>query len=244
MAERNQGMDVPAVGESSQQALLRSIAEQLKMPLMYIARQAEFFKTEETITPNTLSDMQTNADMALRLVDSYILGLDLATKPLPLELEPVSISATLFDVAHDLTPLLKQRNTELQLVLAGKYGEVMAHRRGLVSALYSVGSVLSEIEPLDNEKQTIKIVAHRSVHGIVAGMYVDKRTPVPQFKRDKSITNRARQPFADSVAQNGAGVFVADAIFASMNTKLRFGRFRGNHGLAATLQPNKQLQLV
>jgi hypothetical protein len=230
--------------DDAHQALLRSIAEQLKMPLMYIARQAEFYRGEETIDPLTFRDMQTNADMALRLVDSYILGLDLATKQLNLQLEPVSISSTLYDIAHDLTPLLRQRNTELQLVLAGKYGEVMAHKQGLMAALYNVGSVLSEIEAADSEKHTIRIVAHHSPCGIIAGMYVDQSVATPSLTRGKASRHEARQPFAEATAQNGAGIFVADAIFASMNTKLRFGRFRGTHGLAATLQPNRQLQLI
>lgn len=214
------------------------------MPLMYIARQAEYYRTEETVSPLIFNDMQTNADMALRLVDSYILGIDLLTRQLPLQLEPVSISATLYDVAHDLTPLLRQRNTELQLVLAGKYGEVMAHRQGLISALYNVGSVLSEIEAPESGKHTIKIVAHRSINGIIAGMYMDGKTPAPSLSRGRTLRGGVRQPFSDATAQGGAGIFVADAIFASMNTRLRFGRFKGNHGLAATLQPNKQLQLI
>lgn len=214
------------------------------MPLMYIARQAEFYRTEETIEPTTFRDMQTNADMALRLVDSYILGLDLSTKQLNLQLEPISISSTLYDVAHDLTPLLRQRNTELQLVLAGRYGEVLAHRQGLMAALYNVGSVLSEIDAPDIEKRTIRIVAHHSPCGIIAGMYVDESIPTPSLAKGRAAQHRARQPFADTTSQNGAGIFVADAIFASMNTRLRFGRFRGNHGLAATFQPNRQLQLV
>jgi len=211
---------------------------------MHIARQAEFYKSEETVDFSVFRDMQTNADVALRLVDSYVLGLDLATKQMDLQLEPVSVSATLYDVAHELTPLLRQRDTELQLVLAGRYGEVMAHRRGLMAALYNVGAVLSEIEAPEADKQTIKIVAHHSPTGIIAGMYVNDQTPTLSLSKARAQHGNARQPFAEATAQTGAGIFVADAIFASMNTRLRFGRFRGTHGLAATLQPNRQLQLV
>jgi hypothetical protein len=232
-------LDAPGTRE----ALLCSVAEQLKMPLMYIARQAELYKFEETIDRTVFRDMQTNADLALRLVDSYLLGLDLATKRLDLQLEPVSISATLYDVAHELTPLLRQRNTELQLVLAGKYGEVMAHKRGLMAAMYNVGAVLSEIEPTE-EKHTVKIVAHHSSSGIIAGLYVCGESPAISLSRARLHHGNARQPFADVSSQSGAGIFVADAIFASMHTQLRFGRFRGAHGLAATLQPNRQLQFV
>lgn len=234
----------PILTEDSHQALLRSIAEQLKLPLMYIARQAEFYRTEETLEPTVLRDMQVNADMALRLVDSYILGLDLATKQMNLQLEPVSVSSALYDVAHNLEPLVRQRNGELQLVLAGKYGQVMAHKQGLMAALYSVGSVLAEIDGLDDATHSIKIAAHHSPRGIITGVYIDNRLATPSVARGRGWQGTMRQPFADVTASGGAGVFVADAIFASMNTRLRYGRFRSFHGLAATLQPNKQLRLV
>lgn len=211
---------------------------------MYIARQAEFYRTEETLSPLVLRDMQLNADMALRLVDSYVLGLDLATKQMNLQLEPISISSTLYDVAHDLEPLVKQRNGELQLVLAGKYGQVMAHKQGLMAAMYNVGSVLSEIDIPDDTAPRIRIVAHHSPRGIIAGVYIDETIAAPSIARGRGWHGAMRQPFSDVAAHGAAGVFVADAIFASMNTRLRFGRFRNLHGLAATLQPNKQLQLV
>lgn len=232
------------LNEDAHQALLRSIAEQLKMPLMTIARQAEFYRDEETLQQQVLRDMQLNADVALRLVDSYILGLDLATKQFNLQLEPVSISSALYDVAQELTPLAKQHDVELQLVLAGKYGQVMAHRQGLMAAMYNIGSVLAEIDSPDDKKHSIKIVAHHSPSGIITGVYVDESIPTPSIARGRGMQGIMRQPFSDTTAQSGAGVFVADSIFASMNSRLRFGRFRGSHGLAATLQPNKQLQLV
>lgn len=230
--------------DDAHQALLRAIAEQLKMPLMYIARQAEFFYDEETVDRAALRGMQLNADMALRLVDGYMLSLDLATKPLDLELEPVSVSAMLYDVAHQLSPVLKQRNTDLQLVLAGKYGQVMAHKEGLMAALYNIGAVMAEIQSETGEVQCLKIAAHHVPQGIITGVYVDGDTPVPSIAHSRGWQGVMRQPFADVTAQNGAGIFVADAILNSMHTRLRFGRFRGSHGLAATLQPNRQLRFV
>lgn len=224
--------------------LLRSIAEQLKLPLMHIARQAEFYKNEETLGRQTLSDMQLNADMAIRLVDGYILGLDLATSQLDLELEPVSLSSTLYDVAHDLTPVAKQYNCEVQLLLAGKYGQVMAHKEGLNAAIYSIGLSLIELDTPENLDHKIKLIAHHSPQGIITGVYVDRSVETPKVANANNYQIKMRQPFADVTAQNGVGVFMADAILSSMNTKLRVGKFRDLHGLAMTLKPNKQLQLI
>lgn len=230
----------------TQNILLRSIAEQLKTPMMYIARQAELSHLAETALPQTFLNMQSNADMALRLIDSYILGLELSEKQMSLELEPVSLSSVLYDVAHDLTPLAKQRNTDIELVLAGKYGQVMANTQGLVAAFYSLGSVLSEACAEENSRGRLRIAAHRSTRGVVAGMYLDG---IPSLQTTihgarKLRHSFTRQPFAKLTAGTGAGIFIADTILSCMDVRLRAGKFHGKHGMAATLQPSRQLQLI
>lgn len=230
----------------SQTLLLRSIAEQLKMPLMYMARQAELGQQEAVDTTKVLNGLEAHADMALRLVDSYLLSLDLTSKQLSLELEPVPIAATLYDVAHDLAPLAKQRNTDIELVLAGKYGQVMAHPAGLKAALYGLGFVLSEVNHPAKIRNTLRIAAHRTRSGIVAGLYLDGIEDLQASMGYSKLTQTTflRQPFPVLTANSGAGVFVAETIFGAMQSRLRPGRFQSQQGLAATLQPNRQLQLV
>lgn len=245
MAQAPKGKTVESA-EDLQTQTLRSIAEQLKMPLMYLARQAELCGQADTQPEATFKSMQTHADMALRLVDSYLLGLDLSNKQAKLELEPVPIAATLYDVAHDLTPLARQRNTDIELVLAGKYGQVMAHPAGLRAALYGLGFVLSEVVHPEKIRNTLRIAAHRTRGGIVTGLYIDGAVDIQTTLSASNISQNLgmRQPFANLTAGTGAGVFVADAIFDAMQTKLRAGRFQKQHGLAVTLQPSRQLQLV
>lgn len=233
---------------SEQRILLRSIAEQLKMPLIYIARQAELNRVEGAVSADVLADMQAYADTALRLVDSYVLGLEATNNQrLQLELEPMPLSATLYDIAHDLTPLAKQRNTRIELSLAGKYGPVMANQRGFKAALYSLGTVLSEAtEHADDSPAILRIAAHRTPHGIVAGIYIDGLRPINTSMEyaQKLHDKKARRSFTGLRAATGAGVFIADSIFSAMETKLRVSQYRGSTGLAVTLQPSIQLQLI
>lgn len=230
----------------SQMILLRSIAEQLKVPIMYLARHAELGQQANIDPEKTFRTMQSSADMALRLVDSYLLGLDLSEKQTTLELEPVPIAAALYDVAHDLTPLAKQRNTDIELVLGGRYGQVMAHPAGLRAALYGLGSVLSEVMHPEKIRSTLRIAAHKTRGGIVAGLYVEGIEDLQAILNAAGLsqTTFIRQPFAQLTASTGAGIFVADTILGAMHTKLRTGRFQNQQGLVATLQPSRQLQLV
>jgi K+-sensing histidine kinase KdpD len=235
-----------AENDNSQAVLLRSVAEQLKTPLMYLARQAELGAQTADAPDQIFKTMQIHADMSLRLVDSYLLGLDITNSQTALELEPVSVSAALYDIAHDLTPLAKQYNTDVELVLAGKYGQVMAHPAGLRAALYGLGFVLSEVAHPDKIRNTLRIAAHRTRNGIVTGVYIEGaekiQTSLAHAQSGQSVFKR--QPFAQLTAGTGAGIFVADTIFSAMQTKLRSGKFRNQQGLAVTLQPSQQLQLI
>ncbi len=230
----------------SQAMLLRSVAEQLKTPLMYLARQAELGTGAANTPEEIFKCMQVHADMSLRLVDSYLLGLDIADSQTALELEPVSLSAVLYDVAHDLTPLARQANTDVELILGGKYGQVMAHSAGLRAALYGLGLVLSEAATSGVVRKKLRIAAHRSRNGLVTGVYIDgiEKTQASLVDIQSSRSNFKRQAFSQLTANTGAGILVADTIFAAMQVKLRQGKYKGQQGLAATLLPSHQLQLV
>lgn len=225
--------------------LLQSVAEQLKVPLMYVARQAELSSQAEIQPTDSLRSIQAYADTALRLVDSYLLGLELTTKQLELELEPVALSATLYDVAHQLSPLLKQRQVTIELATSSRCGQVMAHPRGLLAGLYNLGMVLSEFggDTSDTVPRVLQLTVRKTRHGMRTGMYM-QGMKTTAFEPLLGAAARRRQPFHTLTPHTGAGIFIADTIFSAMNTKLSPSRLRTQHGLAITLQPSKQLQLV
>lgn len=230
----------------SQSVVLRSVAEQLKTPLMIIARQAELrHRTGQSVSPEEIKVTQTQADIALRLVDSYLLGLDLIDQQMEIALEPVPITALLYDIAHELTPIAKQHNTIVELEVAGKYGQVMGHAAGLRAALHGLGAVMSEMS-LDTRSKSIRIAAHKRSTGIVVGVYSNVAEQIQSSLADARRAQKQyrRQSLVGMSAGSGAGVLVADAIFSAMNAPLRAGRYKKQQGLAATLLPSQQLQLV
>jgi len=228
--------------------LLVSIAEQLKMPLLHIARQAELYSVTQQITPDKMVRMQLSAEAALRLVDSYLLGLELAKEQTSLLLEPVSLSSTLVDIAHQLEGFAKLYDVDLELHVAGKYRPVMAHGAGLKAAFLSLGYSLIEALPslqTERKRLSLRLAAHRTPHGLVAGLYGNAATfNTKDLRIAQQLSGEVRQPFTILSATGGAGIFVADTIFRAMDSKLRVGRHQKMSGFAATLLPSKQLQLV
>ena len=231
-------------GPVRSQQLLLGLAEQLKLPLLQIARRAELSTFGQYVD---LAAIQATADSALRLIDSYVLGVRLAEEgQQALALEPVSVSSVLYDTAHQLSSAAKFYGVHLELSLDGKYGPVLANRQGLQAALTSLGMALIEALPaLDSPSLTLELGAHRSRYGIVAGLYSDTETLTAEsLRRGRGLLGKSRQPLVGVSHSSGAGVFVADAILQAMNLRLQTTRHHGLYGLGAVLQTNNQMQLV
>lgn len=225
------------------QELLLSVAEELKLPLLQIARQAERARLDGRANS---TQIQTTAEAALRLLDNYALAVRLRLEAAELRTEPVSVSSVLYDAGQQLDSYAKNYGVELELHIAGRYGTVMAHRHGLEAALVSLGSALIEALPAQESPQLkLQLATHRSRYGIVAGLY----SPTPALtaaalRRGRRLQRHSRQPLLTLSHTSGAGVFVADAILQAMHLRLGVSRHHRLHGLGTVLPPNNQLQLV
>ncbi len=225
------------------QQLLLSIAEELKLPLLQIARHAE--QAAQNNSPD-LGFIQDTADSALRLLDNYALGVRLALDPEPLQLESVTVSSVLYDAGQQLDSLAKQYGVGLELNIAGRYGPVLAHRQALQAALVSLGAALIESLPAQDSPQLkLQLATHRSRYGIVAGLYAD--TPqlgIRALQRGRELQKTSRQPLMNLTHTSGAGIFVADTLLKAMQLSLHTSRHHRLYGLGTVLRPNHQLLLV
>jgi hypothetical protein len=238
------GANQQIAGEQS--TLLLSVAEQLKQPLLYIARSSELGLMDEAIDHATLlRQIESHAAMALRLVDSYMLGMDILQTRADLELESMSLSSLLTDIAHELTPLARQYDVELELGIDGRYGPVMSHPAALRAALHSLASVIVALPMGETRGAIMRLGAHRGQAGIVTGVYHSAMARLPQA-RDLLGGGRdgRRQPLTEIGGGSAAGVFVAQYLFDSMRSPLQLHRHHGLQGFAAPLQLSKQLALL
>ena len=232
-------MGIPETGE--QERLLRALAEQLKSPLMRIARSAELARM--TDEPIDLGVIEYTADMTLRLIDSYLLSVHLQAQP-NLELEPLSVPAVMQDTAHRLSLLARQFDCDVVVHSSAAHGLVMAHPKAFDAAMMSLGYAFVESRPEDGKRHQVVLGAHTSAHGLVAGAFSARPLTGDGLQRARALYGRALQNFPKTLSTNGASVFVADALMRSMNSPLKAARHQNLSGLAATLLPSKQLQLI
>lgn len=235
--------DEHGLHDPSHMRLLLSVAEQLKVPLTIMARQAELAEASDRhhLDPKLI---QTQSQAALLLVDNYLLGLQLLTQE-RLPLEPVSVSSTLVDTAHIIERYAQQYAVPVELKIAGRYGPVMAHHTGLRAALLSLGFALVEAASTQQGKaRTLTLAVHRTPKGIVAGWYGGAVARPEDWRRAMQLKGSARQPLSTLASSSAAGMFVADALGRAMDTTLRIGQHDHQSGFALTLQPSQQLQFV
>ena len=223
----------------SDERLLRALAEQMKLPLLQIARMAELGD------PTYLPAMSHIADSALSLVDGFLLSSERAGQE-SLQLEPVSLSAVLTKAAHQLDFWAKQNNCDIEVRLAGKYVPVMAHEQSLQSALILLGYSLIETRTSERKRHRVVLAAHRNPHGgLVAGVFDNQPgLSTDTLRRGRALYGSARQPIPALSGANGAGVFVADALLRTMAAPLRVARHNCLTGLAGTFHQSSQLHLV
>lgn len=224
--------------------LLKIIIEQLKLPLLHIARQTEAAKHGTLADYN---DINSIAEMSIKMIDSYLLTSG-QNSQLSLELEPVSVSSVLHAAANNLTNLARLYNCNIELRLAGKYGPVMSQKDKLEAAFTMLGYSYIEANSSNNSKGEmgkIILTGYKTSKGLVAGIFSPEIEVTNQsFKRSIDSFGKTRQAIPDVSQSTGAGIFIADSILNNLATKLRVAHYQKISGLAATLRPSHQLQLV
>lgn len=229
---------------AADERLLAALVEHVKLPLMQIARRSELAKQDGDYLGH-LEMIETTADSALHLLDSYLLSLHLAQRQ-GAGLEPVSVGVVLDKAAHDLSRLAKDCDTDIAVRLSGKFEPVLAHPVALEAALMSLGRVIIESRSLSKDSRpTVMLAAHRGRNGIVTGIYSDiDNLSQDMLKRGHALYGRARLALPTISADSGAGVFIADSLLGTMAARLRVSHYHSLAGLAATLASTKQLQLI
>jgi len=229
-----------------QEQLFLSLAEQLTRPLLQIAQLAELGAANDLETTRVHWTMaQLISRSSLQLVENYALSLRLQGKVMPLSLEPISLSSLLYDTAEVLQPLAQQYNVSLELDPGSRMQPVLADRTVLQAAMTSLGQVFILGQAEYDEPSVVRLCAHRSRYGVVAGLYgTALQLGRDDLRRAQGFRGRTREPLQRFVSGPAAGVFVADSLLSTLATRLHVARYHSLTGLATTLQPSRQLQLV
>ncbi len=222
--------------ETSQQAdrLLIALAEQLKTPLVQIAQLSELAAVDSSASISIITKQ------ALRAVDAFLL----AEAQTVLELEPVSVGAVLYDVAHELSPLAREYGVELEIDARGRTVPIMAHQGNLQTLVSLLGSTLIQsVGDTSSEPQRVVLGCHTTKGGIVVGAFGSaNETAGASLGVARKLYGRASQTSADTTAT--ASVMLADKLAVQLQSVLKVYRHSSLQGMGALFAHSKQLRLL
>lgn len=232
--------------KDEERQLLASLAEQLRVPIVQMARLSE---EDSKKNRKTIAAISRTAN---ELIDAYQLVLQLHMQEGALHVEPVSLSALLHKTAQKTQRLAEEYRCDVQIDAKGNYEPVLINTEVIEAALSALSSVFiidSKVSGTDTDRSSRPIVtlaAHRSRWGLVVGAYSSNNTSMnnASFGRAKNLYGKARQPLNHIFTSAGAGVFIANALLAMAACNLHASRYHNMTGLAVTLKPASQLSLV
>ncbi len=226
-----------------EQGVLRNVAEDMKTPFLRILSQAQLGKITREVDLDTI---ETTAEAALRMLDSFIISTQVYNGQQPLELQPVSVTAVMYDTAQYLSKLAQLQGCELEVRSGRNVSLAMANSLALQAALTGLGySFLHALGKKTSKKQVIIFSSRLTDKGVTAGIYS------PQLELHADVLHRARKLKGDArqlmpsvMHGSSAGILVADTLLEAMDAKLKTSKYRSAGGLAATLLPSHQLSLL
>lgn len=223
---------------SQDDQLFTALAQQLKVPLLQIARLAEAQQG------TTLEHITVISEHALRLVDAY--AQSHSQTQITLLLEPITTGAVLYDVANDLYPFAKHLDYNIEVDLHGRSIPVMAHRDSLRAMLTLLGASLIEVATEDETKPRRLILGtHRSSQGTIVGAFSSQLDLSERaLKIARELYGTASQVAPTLSVSGGAGLAIADRLSEQMSTRLKTYRHRSFIGIGSLLLPSQQLRLL
>lgn len=228
-------------GESAEQKLFLSLAEQLHVSFLQLTRLQE----SDSVAANRTSMSHTIAEAAMQLTESYMLSLRLRSSTTSLALEPVSVLSVLREAADELGPFAKLLGVQLSFDCYRGLQPVMTDRSVLKAAFISLGQVLLMAESQSDAPEPVVLAAKRSRYGVTAGLYgLHNALNVSAFRRARQLQGVAAQPIQSLLGGPAAGVFIAESLLEAITCKLFISQNHNLKGLAVTLVPCQQLRLV
>lgn len=207
-----------------------SLMRELQYMLYKIARSAELGD------PKVLADIQREADIALRLIDSYMATSSLESGQTSLELSPIGLGSLLHETAYEVRAACGA-SVEIQ---TKSLQPVMAHNLLLKNFLFSIGYFISKASD-----SHLNFCSFKSTSGEVGVGVVSKNFDISTDDLRNALTNHStHMPMASHTNQSAIMLVVADAIAKALGSKLAVKKLGRSKGFCVILPKSEQLALV
>lgn len=226
--------------------LFLSLSERLSELFLQITRLSESIPLDDPArAQDILGTMRTLSESAMLLTQSYTVDARLRSRLIHPEVQAITASSLLHEMATTLRPLAIAYGVTLTVDEPTNSVPILGDPVILHAALTSLVQVFVLAASEQGGGETLRISAHRSRHGLVAGVYMESsELTTDAFRRAKRLYGSVSEPMGKLVHGPATGVFVADSLLHMVSAKLHVARYQHWTGLATTLPICHQLQLV
>lgn len=223
--------DVNVSFDKQSMALIR----ELKSSLYEIARRAELGK-------HSANAIQLQAELSLKLIDSYILSAMSEHGQLALEMQPLALGSVMHEAAHETRKT--SQATEI-VVEAHALSPVMTHRTALSGFLAMASNVLEEIRQNSGAgKLVFRSYSERSGK-IGVGVFIENDSlSAVDLRAALLLSGSSQMALSRHSAGSGVMLSVADTLASALGGCMQVKRMGNLRGFATCLPKSTQLSLV
>ena len=176
---------------------------------------------------------------AIQLCDGFLFAQDLDEQT-ALELSPTSLSATVEDILHGLSPLARLYDVDLELTTTRSRVVAALPKQAFKHATH--GLLYSAISSLQNDcgsKLTIKTACYKQPYLSIFGSDLD-------FVRKDIHSSRRLNKLKPTLMSCGlqSGLILADELYRRMGSRLSFSANQHGKGFLVGFAATKQMALV
>ena len=220
--------------------LLNSLASELKRPLILIARQAEFYKSQ----PETkhLQTIQKTAEDTLRLIDSYLLTAQSEYGQQVLPVKSFGVGSVIANVAEDIRPVAAASN--IKLVTDINDALVIANPAGLKAAIWCLSSMAIAGVSSQGNGGEIEINTKKSANDLkISILSKSMNIKKSDLKKIHNNTGDSHMGMSSFSSETGIRLAIADMLGESLGTQLKAIKIKNKRGIGFNLALSSQLRL-
>jgi hypothetical protein len=215
----------------------RSLAHDLKHPLLNIARQAELAE----FRPETLKHIQQTAEQTLMLLDSYLLSAQGEYGQTHLDLSPVHAGALFYDATRQLERHGIVRVDETKLDIR-ESEPIMSHPLALTSLLSMFGMIVRDI---NDGKNSLVLRSYKGTEGKIGlGIFSAQRLTQRDVDYALEMRGQVQMPLTRISNKHGSTLSIADNLCKALGGELLVKKMGRLSGLVTELPKSEQLAFI
>jgi K+-sensing histidine kinase KdpD len=224
--------------------LLRTVGNELKLPLMHISNAASLLKDEDFSVEERneqYEQLELSSRRMLQIIDSVLFAGQIETQQTSLNLEPTNVAAIVHSVIVECRELAFRYNKEVSLRISQEVAPAAVDPTALRHSLYGLLDML--IRSAESDRVTI-LVHHQSDSIMITMRDNGPAISMKQIQSAFRHLGKAARPVKQLPSTTGMAFYVAYSLSRAMGGDLSITQSGEQRRLSIKMPLSQQLELI